>query len=113
LDFNFFLNPVQVSKRLRVAHSTYHLQEYNRVGEKRCNNAVKFLGKNYMFEFGMIKYFLKIDNIVLCAVSQFKIVGNIIKKVSGRTSNALFGGKNSGVFEQFYSDIKEIKDKMP
>jgi hypothetical protein len=25
-----------------------------------------------MFEFGMIKYFLKIDNIVLVAVSQFK-----------------------------------------
>ena len=86
LDFNFFQNPVQVSKRLRVAHSTYHSQEYNRVGEKRCNYAVKYLGKNDMFEFGMIKYFLKIDNIVLVAVSQFKIVGNIIDKICGRTS---------------------------
>jgi hypothetical protein len=94
---------VQVSKRLR---------EYNRVGEKRCNYAVKYLGKNDMFEFGMIKYFLKIDNKVLVAVSQFKIVGNIIDKIGGRTSNALIGIKNSGVFEQFYSDIKEIKDKM-
>ncbi len=65
-----------------------------------------------MFEFGMIKYFLKIDNIVLVAVSQFKIVGNIIDKIGGRASNALIGIKNSGVFEQFYSDIKEIKDKM-
>jgi hypothetical protein len=112
LDFNFFQNPVQVSKRLRVAHSTYHSQEYNRVGEKRCNYAVKYLGKNDMFEFGMIKYFLKIDNIVLVAVSQFKKVGNIIDKIGGRTSNALIGIKNSGIFEQFYSDIKEIKDKM-
>ncbi len=64
-----------------------------------------------MFEFGMIKYFLKIDNIVLVAVIQFKIVGNIIDNISGRTSIAL-GIKNSGVFKQFYSDIKEIKDKM-
>jgi hypothetical protein len=102
---------VQVSKRLKVPHSTYHSQEYNRVGEKRCNYAVKYLEKNDMFEFGMIKYFLKIDNIVLVAVIQFKIVGNIIDNISGRTSIAL-GIKNSGVFKQFYSDIKEIKDKM-
>jgi hypothetical protein len=60
----------------------------------------------------MIKYFLKIDNKVFVAVSQFKKVGNIVDKIGGRTSNALIGIKNSGVFEQFYSDIKEIKDKM-
>jgi hypothetical protein len=62
----------------------------------------------------VIKYFirLKIDNIVLVAVSQLKMVSNIIDKIDGRTSNALIGIKNSGVFEQFYSDIKEIKDKM-
>jgi hypothetical protein len=64
-----------------------------------------------MIKFGMIKYFLKIDNKVFVAVSQFKIVGNIIDKIGGRTSNALSGIKNSGVFEQFYSNIKEIKDK--
>jgi hypothetical protein len=46
LDFNFFQNPEQVSKRLRVTHSTYHSQEYKRVGEKRCNYDVKYLGKN-------------------------------------------------------------------
>jgi hypothetical protein len=39
-------------------------------------------------------------------------VGNIIDKIGGKTSNTLIGIKNSGVFEQFYSDIKEIKDKM-
>jgi hypothetical protein len=62
----------------------------------------------------VIKYFirLKIDNIVLVAVSQLKMVSNIIDKIGGRTRNALIGIKNSGVFEQFYSDIKEIKDKM-
>ena len=64
-----------------------------------------------MFEFGMIKYFSKINNLVLVAVSRFKIVGNIIDKIGGRTSNTIIGIKNSGVFEQFYSDIKEIKDK--
>jgi hypothetical protein len=31
-----------------------------------------------MFELGMIKYFLKIDNKELVAVSQLKIVGNFI-----------------------------------
>ncbi len=58
----------------------------------------------------MIKLFLKIDIIVLVGVSQFKIVGNIINKICGRTSNAR--DKNSSVFGQFYSGIKEIKDKM-
>ena len=54
-----------------------------------------------MFEFGMIKYFFKIDNIVLVAVSQFKIVGNIMDKIRGRTSIALIGIKNSGVSNSF------------
>ena len=49
----------------------------------------------------MIKYFLKIDNKVFVAVSQFKIVGNIIDKIGGRKRNALKGLKTSGVFEQF------------
>jgi hypothetical protein len=51
-----------------------------------------------MFDFGLIKYFirLKIDNIVLVAVSQLKMVGNIIDKIGGRTSNAHIGIKNSG-----------------
>ncbi len=39
-------------------------------------------------------------------------MGNINDKIGDRTSNALIGIKNSGVYEQFYSDIKEIKDKM-
>ena len=55
----------------------------------------------------MIKYFIKINDKVLVAVTQFKTVGNIIDKIGGRTSNALTGIKNSGVFNQFYSEIKE------
>ena len=49
-----------------------------------------------MFDFGLIKYFirLKIDNIVLVAVSQLKMVGNIIDKIGGLTSNAIIGIKS-------------------
>jgi hypothetical protein len=112
LDFNFYQNPVQMSKRLRVDHVTYHSQDYSRVCNKRCNYAVKYRADNDLFEFGMIKYFLKINGRVLIALTQFKIVGNIINKIGGRTSNALIGIKNSGVFNQFYSDIKEIKDSL-
>ena len=36
----------------------------------------------------------------------------MIDKIGGRTSNALIGIKNSGVFNQFYSEIKEIKDSV-
>ena len=39
-------------------------------------------------------------------------MGNIIDKIGGRTRNAFIGIKNSGVFEKFYSDLKEINDKM-
>ena len=60
----------------------------------------------------MIKYFININDIVFAAVTQFKTVGNIIDKIGGRTSNALIGLKNSGVFNQFYSEIKEIKDSV-
>ena len=65
-----------------------------------------------MVDLELIKYFirLKIDNIVLVARSQLKMGGKIIDKIGGRTSNALIGTKNSGVFEQCYSDKKEIKD---
>ena len=53
----------------------------------------------------MIKYFIKINDIVLAAVTQFKTM----VKIGGRTSNPLIGIKNSGVFNQFFSEIKEIK----
>ncbi len=82
------------------------------VSHKRCNYAVKFRGNNNLFEFGFIKYFLKIDNRVLVAVTKLKIIGNIIDKIGGRTSNALIGLKNSGVFNQFFSDVKETKDVL-
>ena len=61
-----------------------------------------------IFDFGMIKYYLKINSRVLIAIIQFKIVRNVINKIGGRTSNALIGIKNSGVLNQFYSDLKEL-----
>ena len=100
---------VQVSKRLSVAHVTYHSQDYTRVCNKRCNYAVKYKGNNDLFEFDMKKN-LKINSRVLVAVAEFKKIGNIINQIGGRTSNALIGIKNSGVLNQFYSDIKETKD---
>ena len=42
--------------------------------------------KNYLFEFDMIKYFIKINDKVMFAVTQFKKVGNIIDKIRGGTS---------------------------
>ena len=59
-----------------------------------------------------LRYFFKINRRVLIAITQFKILGNIINKIGGRTSNALIGIKHSGVFDQFYSDIKELKESM-
>ena len=34
------------------------------------------------------------------------------KKNGGRTSNALIGIKNSGVFNKFFSNVKELKDSL-
>ena len=59
-----------------------------------------------IIDFGMIKYFYKIKSRVLIALTQFKIVSNIINKIGGRTNKALIDFRNSGVFNQFYSDIK-------
>jgi hypothetical protein len=39
-------------------------------------------------------------------------MGNIIDKIGGKTRNAFIGIKHSVVFEQSYSDLKEINDKM-
>ena len=40
-----------------------------------------------------------------------KIVGKIITKIAGRTSNALIGIKSSGVFNTiFFSEVKEINN---
>ena len=36
----------------------------------------------------------------------------MIDKIGGRTSNALIGIKNSGVFNQFFSEFNEIKDSV-
>ena len=51
LDFNFFDNPVRTSLRLSLAHITYHSQDYTRVGDKRCNYAVKYKADNNSFRF--------------------------------------------------------------
>ena len=61
-DFNFYQNPVKVSKILSVNNVICHSKEYNRVGKKRCDYAIKYIGKNDLFEFGMIKYFIKIND---------------------------------------------------
>ncbi len=53
-----------------------------------------------------------INNRVLVAITQLEIIGNIIDKIGGRTSNALIGIKNSGVFNQFFSEVKEIKKSL-
>ena len=111
-DFNFSRNPVQISQRINGGKVIYHSQGYSRVSHKRCNYAVKLRDNNNLFVFGFIKYFIKINNIILVAVTKLKIIGNIIDKIGGRTSNALIGLKNSGVFNQFFSDVKEIKDEL-
>ena len=49
----------------------------------------------------------------MCAAfTKLKIIGNIIDITGGLTSNALIGIKNSGVFYQFFSYVKEIKDEL-
>ena len=63
-----------------------------------------------MFHFGKIKYFVKINNLVLVAVCNFNIVGKSITKIDGRTSIALIRLKNSGVFNQFFAEVIETKE---
>jgi hypothetical protein len=92
-DFNFSRNPVQISQRINGGKVIYHSQGYSRVSHKRCNYAVKLRDNNNLFVFGFIKYFIKINNIILVAVTKLKIIGNIIDKIGGRTSNALIGLK--------------------
>jgi hypothetical protein len=48
------------------------LCEYKRVWNKRCSYAVKNRGENGFFEYGMIKYSIKINDIVLAAVAETK-----------------------------------------
>ena len=44
----------------------------------------------------MVKYFFQINDRVLVAITELKVIGNIIHKIGCRTSNALIGIKNSG-----------------
>ena len=74
LDFNYALNPVQVSQRMNKAKVIYHSQDYSRVSHKRCNYAVKFRGNNNLFGFGFIKCFIKIDKRILVAVTVFLLI---------------------------------------
>ena len=60
----------------------------------------------------MVKYFFQINDRVLVAITELKIIGNIIHKIGCRTSNALIGIENSGVFNQFFSEVKEIKNSL-
>ena len=89
LDFNFYVNPKRTSHRLSLSYVTYHSQYYKRIGAKRCNYAVKDKTDNNSFKFGLVKCFLQINDRVLVAITELKIIGNIIDKIGGRTSNAL------------------------
>ena len=111
-DFNFSVNPVQTSQRLSWANATYHSQNYNRVCNRRCNYAIKYQGISNLFDFGLIKYFVKINNLVLVAVSSFKIFGNSLTKIGGRTSMALTRLKNSSVFNQIFAEVIETNDHL-
>ena len=102
IDLNFLKLPVQIGQTLRLASLTYNAHDYNIGGNKRCNFAVKYLYNNNTFEFGLIRYFVKINNQILVAISNFKIVNNIITRISCRTSMALIGIKNSGVIKLIF-----------
>ena len=87
---------------MRLASLSYNAHDYSVGGNKRCNFAVKYLNNNNTFEFGLIRYFVKINNQILVAISNFKIVNNIITRISCRTSMALIGIKNSGVIKLIF-----------
>ncbi len=86
-------------------HSNIQQDDFHARSSKIKQDFRRFSGT--IFYFGMIKYFFKIKSRVLIALTQFKIVRNIINKIGGRTNKALIGFRNSGVFNQFYSDIKK------
>ena len=69
----FYQNPVKVSKRLNVNNVTYHSKGHKRVGNKRRDYAIKNMGKNDLFEFGMIKYFIKTSTPDKYLISEFII----------------------------------------
>ena len=75
---------------------------------KRCNYAVKYCTKNNEHDFGIIKYFIKINDKILVSINKLEIVGNLINHIKKRTSTALIGLKRSGLFNRFFSDVVEI-----
>ena len=101
-DFNYSINPITVGLRLEYKNIIYQSNDYNRVGPRRCNYAIRFKGENPV-NYGLIKYFLVINGAFLVALNELVIKENVLDKIKGRASVALTDLKRSGALNRFFS----------
>ena len=73
-DFNFLYSLLQNSQRLSFNHNS---QDYGRVRIKLCYYAVRYHNQHNLFNFGIIKFFVKINERVVVYINKLEIVGNI------------------------------------
>jgi hypothetical protein len=109
-DFNYFINPITVGLRLEVIYIVYHSEDYNRVGPRRCNYVVRFKGEN-LVNYGLIKYFFKVNGAFFVALNELEIIENITNKIKGRACEALMSLKNSGSLNRFFS-VVQLKNRL-
>ncbi len=109
-DFNYFINPITVGLRLEVKYIVYHSEDYNRVGPRRCNYVVRFKGER-LVNYGLIKYFFKVNGAFFVALNELEILENITDKIKGRACGALMSLKNSGSLNRFFS-VAQLKNRL-
>lgn len=107
LDFNYFINPIFTSQRLKIGSKIFQSQDYKKVGPKKCNHIISFKFNNST-HYGIIKYFLKISTEIFLAINELKVFGNLYEKLGARTSVELTNLRNQGAFSRFFCYCKEI-----
>jgi hypothetical protein len=70
--------------------------------------AIRYRNKSGSFEYGIIKYFVNINNFFLVAINKFEIIGNSVTNIDGRTCRGVVTLKKKGVFNQFFSEVREV-----
>ena len=66
-DYNYLETPITIAQRLQIKNVIYQSQSYDRVGQRRCNYAIRFKG-DLKVNFGLINYFLVINGMHFLAV---------------------------------------------
>ena len=106
-DFNYSSNPITICERFQFKNSIYHTQSYTRIGNKRCNFAVRFKrNNNRKVFFGLIQKFVCLNSSYYIAIKELVIRKNICDGIKGRTSDALVGLKRQGILDLYYAECQ-------